>query len=163
MDQSRGYLQAMITSRDFLRLFGRPLEAAGYVRKGKAWYFRGKEIIFLIDLQKSDWSNSYHINLSFWILRLGEADFPKENHCHIQIRALSFFPDVREELDKACDLDEGGITEVDRQNFITNFVETRLLELGRMATLDGLKQLYQGGALSRALLFKEAKELLAAQ
>jgi hypothetical protein len=59
------------------------LQGRGFRRRKRTWYLETKETILVVDLQKSDWSNDYFINVGVLIRQLSKSWLPKINECHI--------------------------------------------------------------------------------
>jgi len=66
---------------------------AGMVKRSGSWYARGDETILVLNLQKSNYSASYYLNVAVWLLAVESADFPKENKCHIRTRMTQLVDD----------------------------------------------------------------------
>jgi hypothetical protein len=62
----------MIDKKSFKKVFGTPLEDAGFYKKGQAWYLDGADAIAVINLQKCDWNETYFVNIGIWLKALGE-------------------------------------------------------------------------------------------
>ena len=63
----------------FKKLLTKILFEYGFTHKNKAYYFISKELITVIAIQKSDYSDVYYINYSFLLKELHpELKFPKD-------------------------------------------------------------------------------------
>jgi hypothetical protein len=115
------------------------------VKKKDHWYLDKSDIIWIVNLQKSDFGGKFYINVGLFIKpdittvdefaasRLKERDedlkqyydyskqyalgqFPKEHHCDIRARLDALVPD-REGLNVVLNLEDSSVT--DRQRVIT--------------------------------------------
>jgi hypothetical protein len=86
-----------------------PLKKAGFMNKSQSLYLDGDDTIIVINLQKSNWSKLYYINMGIWLKAFGEGLFPKFNHCHLYYRIEHFFPTKRELILTACNLDRSDL------------------------------------------------------
>jgi len=53
----------MIEKKIFKISFSKCFIDSGYIKRGQTWYLDGKEIIVVINLQKSNWGNFYYFNI----------------------------------------------------------------------------------------------------
>lgn len=74
------------------------LKIENFSGKGLRWYWQNDQIIHLIELQRSTWSESYYINIGAYSLALGSNKSPKWNECHASAR-LSAFLQKKEYID----------------------------------------------------------------
>lgn len=148
----------MIDKTYFKKTIGSLLKEVGFKNKDQSWYVDGPDSIVVLNIQKSDFDDKYYINFGVWLKRLGAVDFPKENKCHIQARLTSIFPEDAEIIDAACRINADN-----EENFV------RLLALIRTKIvpfcidclqIDGLREKLLRGDFKRALVMKEAKDIL---
>jgi hypothetical protein len=57
-----------------LRAFEATLNEIGFTKKSGSWYREERDSILVANLQKSDFSDAYFINLGIWLKPLGGAD-----------------------------------------------------------------------------------------
>ncbi len=96
----------MIDKKSFKKTFALPLEKAGMVKQGQSWYLDGQDTIAVVNLQKSDWSDLYYINIGICLKELNPAASPLEFRYHLDFRAESLFPEQRELLFTSCSLQQ---------------------------------------------------------
>ncbi len=97
----------MVEKKSFKKTFGLLFEKMGFARRGQSWYIdNGRDAIVVFNLQHSDWSNLYYINIEIWLKALGEGAFPGENECHLSFRLERLFPNERDLIAASCDLDK---------------------------------------------------------
>ena len=75
----------------------------GYSKRSGSWFRRQDETIAVLDLQRSDYSHAYYVNVALWLLPLGDAAAPAEHTCHVRTRADRLVAD-EQALDRALDM-----------------------------------------------------------
>ena len=130
-----------------------------YVSKGQSFYLDGTEAVVVVNMQKSDFDDKYYLNFGVWLKRFGINPFPKENHCHIQARISSLFPDKKELIEQAC-----RINVTDEKSFQTllTFLRVEGLPFFRKCIIEkSLKELVCEGWFDNSLIMKLTKDALA--
>lgn len=150
----------MIEKAKFKKLFGEAFYDTDFTKKRQSWYLPGKDTIVVVNLQKSDFADKFYVNIGIWLRAIGESEFPGENHCQIQVRLGSLFPERASLIDKACSLEFAEQSDVDELIAILKeqLVPFCLLSL----TLDGVRQNAEAKRFAGALVFKQARALLEA-
>lgn len=82
--------------------FGRE---TGLRKKSGSWYRHSTEVISVSNLQRSQFGPAYYLNQAFWLVALGDEQFPKESKCHVRTRLDAVCPDESERLANLLDLD----------------------------------------------------------
>ena len=82
----------------------RVAKGRGMTRKSGSWYLAGPETILILNLQKSNYSRRYFVNLGVWLLGVGEAQFPPEHKAHIRTR-ITHLVESRGRVDQLLDAD----------------------------------------------------------
>ncbi len=59
-----------MNKKEFIQWFNELLLPLGYKRKGNVWELSGKELLKVIDLQKSMYSSLYYVNYGYIITKL---------------------------------------------------------------------------------------------
>lgn len=99
-------------TKTFLQQLTESLEKKGFFNKKHSWYKDSKDLIQVIDLQKSEYSNLYYVNFGIYVKALGCANdktetclkTPSEPHCHLRLRAESFLsPQDMQTLNQAVE------------------------------------------------------------
>ncbi len=133
MKESRRQLEA---------IFKPVLKQAGFLKHGATWHKSIEEAVLVLNLQSSEWSDDYYVNLGIYYKRLGVNYRPPESHCHVRIR-LERLVDNRESFLLALDFEE----EMDasaRTDILTNaIIETGLPWLTEMARIEKLAEFLQ--------------------
>lgn len=135
------------------------LAGTDFRRKQNTWRRYADEVVQVLNLQKSRFGQQYYLNFGVWLRVLEEAKEPKEEQCHIRIRA----DEVAREgagLPRLLDLD----TEVpDRERRICECVSADVLPFAEQCcSIEGLRDLYKAGAFKRAMLTAATRALLEA-
>lgn len=99
----------MIDKKTFKKTFAQPFEKASFRRTGQSWYLQGKDINGVVNLQKSNYSELYFVNVDFWLNSLGEFSLPFKEMPHLHYRAEGLFPDQRELILLACSLEDSNL------------------------------------------------------
>ncbi len=79
----------MISARvaESIAILGATLEADGFLRRGvNYWYRQGGDLVQVVNVQRSRWGEQHYVNVSFWLMRLGTAKWPREQDCHVRMR-----------------------------------------------------------------------------
>lgn len=133
------------------------LKANNFIKKSGSWYREVDESVMVVNLQKSNYGNTFYINLGVWFKRFGQSQFPKEQQCHIRIRLSSL---TGEELDNALNLENTAVTEVDRQLTIDGAISQRALPfLSACSTVNGVRSMLSEGRLKKAFVHKDVKAM----
>ena len=151
----------MIDKKKLKKQFSDKLKKANFKLKSNAWYKETEENIIVVELQKSNYSESYFLNIAVWLKALGEHQFPKERFCHIRMRADSYFIDYGAEIAEALDFSE---TELDVKKIVSIdwLLQEKILPLSeKLSSIGGLKLLYRNGEFDNVFIHKNARELLA--
>ncbi len=150
----------MIDKKKLKQQFADKLNPANFKLKSNAWYKENEENTIVVELQKSNYSESYFLNIAVWLKALGDNQFPKERFCHIRMRADSYFTDSGAEIADTLDFSE---TELDSEKSasIDRLLLEKVLPLSdKLSSIEGLKELYKKGELGNVFLHKNARELL---
>jgi hypothetical protein len=131
-------------------------KAAGFTRKGGSWYRRNDDLVEVLNLQKSNYSNKYYLNYAIWVSGVSVVAFPPAHQCHIQTRADEV---IGSEVDHLLDL-EAEVPGPERVLALGTLLRERLVPfMEECRTLDGLrKKLSSGHALHGVAI--DAKRIL---
>jgi hypothetical protein len=135
-------------------------QAGGMVKQSGSWYLTRDEVTVLVNLQKSQYSSSYYLNVGFWFAALAENRFPKEQECHVRVLAELLIPAIAAELKELLDL-QTSVPDADRQRRLQAVLSSELLpvlELG--SSLKGVRDLRGRGSLQAAAVRGPALPLL---
>jgi hypothetical protein len=134
------------------------LRAHGFSKSGATWHRDEEETTLVVNLQKSQYSDKFYVNLAVWLKALGNETNPKEHKCHIRGRLDAVAGDAAETL---FDCENTTLSDVDRakaiESSLTDHAIPFLLECRSVALLN--KQLKRG-KLNRFFVVKEVNELV---
>ncbi len=135
-------------------------KSAGFTKKSGTWCRRQREVIAVMELQKSQYGAQYFVNVALWLLELGQAQCPKEQTCHLRSRLGSLLPEEEEHLSALLDLDVS-MNDENRREALLEILKLRLLpSLEICSTLDGIRSLETTGLLSGFLITGPAQGVL---
>lgn len=65
------------------------LKKAGFLKKWSSWYLINPEVIGILNIQKSQWSDLCFINIGLFVIKDEPLDFfPRDTLCHFQFRLV---------------------------------------------------------------------------
>lgn len=136
-------------------------KARGYSKVRGSWYRRQAETVAVLNLQRSQYSHAYYLNVALWFLALGEATAPKEHECHIRTRGAELV-DNPDALTRALDLECP--EDPDRRRLIVDAAIAHSASLlAACRTLAGCLELPGRTFVDRSLVRAEAQKLLAGE
>lgn len=87
------------------------LKPLGFSKRGKRWVKETAQCFSLLNLQKSQWGDQFHVNLGVFVKQLDpQVADPREHQCHYRIRLTNLLPDdtaLERCLDFENEVDEG--------------------------------------------------------
>ena len=136
-------------------------KTAGGSKKSGSWYVRNPETIVVLNLQKSNYSVSYFVNVAVWLNALGEADAPKESKCPVRTRLNELLPDsLDQRVDELLDLNYA-MDDESRRGELESLLQEHLFPAVKAAsTLDGLRAGAGRHLVERSLATGPAQRLL---
>jgi hypothetical protein len=91
---------------DLLLTFGDELKKWRFQKKTGNWYLNEKEIIKVVNLQKSNYGNQYYVNLGVYFKGIdADNNVPKEQQCHIRTRLNSWIINSQKNYNYLFNLD----------------------------------------------------------
>ena len=85
--------------KEIKQLFTKELLLFEFYKYTTDWYYRNEELVICINLQKSYYEQLYFLNVGIWLNEINSTTiYPKENMCHIRIRAERLFASLPDEL-----------------------------------------------------------------
>jgi hypothetical protein len=126
--------------KQLLGILDGELAKAGFHRRSSTWYLDEGEIIKVVNLQKSSYSNTYYVNLCIYIKALGSAvKNPKEDECHIRTRLDSTLGQTPKKYDYLFDLSRVHVNEKDDETNLVECVRRGILpQLDRIRSREGI-------------------------
>jgi len=135
------------------------LKEVGFRKLGATWRRAVGESIVLLNIQGSQWSRSFYINLGSYYRALGDLERPPEYSCHVRARLSQLVPDqVR--LARLLDF-ERPMAECERSAEVIALIDTCALPwLDSVATVAGGRSYLQADPLRCHQSPVEAREFL---
>jgi hypothetical protein len=118
---------------------------AGFEKKSGSWFRTSSDVIEICNLQKSQYSPKYYLNVSFWLRELGDERYPKAHQSHIVARAESLVPSIESRLEELLDLEYAISDEVRIFELVALLNENLLPIFERAKTMSGLRSLAAEG------------------
>ncbi|MBL9179824.1 MAG: DUF4304 domain-containing protein [Verrucomicrobiaceae bacterium] len=137
-----------------------PLVAHGFQKKASSWYRQADETLQVVDLQKSAYGLQFYLNLCCVPagMEVEGMPTPKEHKCPIRIRLTSAFPERREQIEEALDLERTSLDDAQRQDAVARLTSELILPfVNHMKDAATLRQAIGEG------IFKRGAVNLAAQ
>lgn len=91
------------------------LAAAGFLRKSGNWYLSSDEVTAVVNLQKSNYGHFYFVNCGFFVREISESDFPREEHCHVRVRATDLPDCDADRIATLLDFDSDSTADAERE------------------------------------------------
>ena len=83
--------------RKILEQFLKPLmKELGFKKQGPSWHRSSADTIEVLNIQGSQWSKNFYINLGTYFKAIGSDEKPKEYDCHIRQRLCGVTDDLNE-------------------------------------------------------------------
>jgi len=78
----------------------------GYKTRGPTWHRYTSNVIQVLNIQGSQWSKDFHVNLGVYFREIGTEDKPGEIDCHIRQRLCAVVDD-RQSYNRTLSFDSG--------------------------------------------------------
>ena len=85
-----------ISKEDQIKSLVPLLKAAGFKKQTGTWHRTMNDGIHVVNVQGSQWSEDYYLNVGFYIRALGQETTPPSYRCHVQSRVVPPDGDVSE-------------------------------------------------------------------
>ncbi len=135
----------MIDRKCLLATMDNAMKPHGFLRKrSSTWYLDEGDLIKVVNLQKSSYSNLYYPNLSIYFKAIGGSDepYPKEEECHIRTRLGSRYVGLEQEYDYLFNLEEVNMDCEKYAEKINECVKSNILpQLELIKTKEGILKL----------------------
>ncbi|MBZ2190600.1 DUF4304 domain-containing protein [Alcanivorax sp. JB21] len=152
----------MADSKLVKEALGAPLKEAGFKKKSDSWCWSDNEVVLLVNIQKSQYGGQYYVNGGVAVKTLGEAEFPKEHHCHIRFRLTAVVSDEeRKEIESVFDLENESLSDQKRKEEISRLVKDVALPiLQGCSSESSMAETVKSGRLAKAMVHKQVKGLV---
>lgn len=128
--------------------FGAQLSAQGFKKKASTWYRQAEGALQVVNLQKSSYGMQFYVNLCRVPvgMEIEGMPTPKEHKCPIRVRLTTAFPELKEEIEKAFDLEASSISESDKIEQVVRFTNELVLPfMACMKDAPSLRQAIEQG------------------
>lgn len=114
--------------KDLKRILDNLLLPLGFKSKGNNWALNGKDIAKIVNLQKSQYSNSYYINYGYVL-----SSIPYDGAMHVYNRIAGKDKVEQQEITDILDLDTD-IEDIDRAIRLKEILNNKLMQ--KIATIN---------------------------
>jgi hypothetical protein len=130
------------------------LKEIGFKKKGATWHRANSDFIQVVNIQGSQWSKIFYINLGVYLKQLGDEQTPVEYKCHIRTRLSQLVPDLNR-LNELCDIHSSDFEGFDRSELQDLLINYGVSWLDKCCTQDGIKNEIN---LGRSMISKIVKD-----
>jgi hypothetical protein len=116
-------------------------------------------VIAILRRPQSNYGPRYYLNYAVWLRQLGTAVHPREEMCHIRMRADSVVSDDAQ-LTSVLDMDTNMPLDRRRQILETVMMTELIPFIDQSRTIDAIKKLIGEGRLRGAMVHAQARPLL---
>jgi len=115
------------------------LKKAGFRKKGATWWKHKQGFIQVINIQGSQFSKRFYLNLGVFLQALGEKEWPAEYDCHVRVRLNTIAES--EQVNKLLNYEEQ-LEDEERMKIGELLSEVGIPWLERCSSLEGAKAEY---------------------
>lgn len=133
-----------------------PLKEQGFRKKGATWYRETDEVVQVVNIQGSQWSTIFYINLGVYLKSRGDKSEPAEYDCHLRTRLSQLVPDLHY-LAELCDVHTKAFEDIDRSDLVQLLLNHGLPWLNECSTESGFKKEL---TLNRSMVHYSVKDLV---
>ena len=131
----------------------------GFKKKGATWHRDTGEFIQVVNIQGSQWSPSFYINLGVYIKRFGGKETPDEAECHARER-LNQIVENKNRFNDLLNYEIRIDTDVRVNELRFSLKNEGLNWLKRLSNLNEIKNVFEGSNTLTPFLKKELAEFL---
>lgn len=148
--------------KEIKKVFTDELSLFGFKKQSKDWFYTNENLVVVVNLQKSNYEKLYFLNIGIWLNEIGGENInPKENVCHIRMRAERLFDSIPQNLNprELFDFNNSILEEKvkDVKTFLCDYFCPMLIKL---TDVDSLKLLYREHLFKYAYIENRTRELL---
>ena len=145
--------------KELIDALDKELKLEGFQKRSTTWYLDEEKIVKVVNLQKSNFSDLYYLNLSIFLKGLGKDQFPKEEHCHIRTRLDNTIVNLAKDYDYLFDMENVKNNKGDFQNEIKDCVQKNILpQLEAIKTKEGVLKVAEKNPAMLNMLPLKVKE-----
>ncbi|HEY4307744.1 MAG TPA: DUF4304 domain-containing protein [Gemmatimonadaceae bacterium] len=149
-----------MNSKDLEELFDNVLTRSGFRRRRDTWYSTNEDTITLVNIQKSQWSGQYYVNLGVYLRDLGKATSPLEYQAHIRARLDVIALSDGIDLTRALDLEASWVTQERRKCLEEALTMIAVPFLSARNVLPRLREMQKANSIGAVIITAEARQLL---
>lgn len=154
----------MIEKGPLKKAVGSLLRASGYQKRGQTWHKVGDEVVAAVELQKSQYSDFYYVNVAFELRALSGDELMPTHKSHICLRAERLLPDDVDKIDSLFRLDNAELTSDEQISAISQFfIEKLIPRCDRLLEMKNIRAEYKNGGFRKASIRKVAAQFLMEQ
>ena len=132
------------------------LKSKGFKKRGATWWRHLDGFIQVINIQGSQWSKKFYINLGVYICEVGDKEFPTDPDCHVR-RRLEAICGPQSGILELLNYEDFAPDEPPRSELADMLEEHGLVWLDRCSTLEGAEAEYK---LPNRVMTKWQRDLL---
>ncbi|MFO0849382.1 MAG: DUF4304 domain-containing protein [Gemmataceae bacterium] len=122
------------------------MKAAGYTKRRRTWHRREPDVVCVFDAMKSQWSDSFQLNLGLYLRALGPEDRPPEYRCHVRNGLFALVPD-RNRLIQLLDFEDHSVGQGRLDELVGLVVRYALPWLSAHSDEEAVGRLVAGGSV----------------
>lgn len=152
-----------MTKYTFRDILAEILLRHGFKKKGGMWYFLKGENVCALELQKSNYGDSYYLNLCCLPHEITVTGVPfiPEQTFPIRIRASAFYPDMAEEISVLLNLESNELNDEERAKKLSDLFENWIVpEIICMSNSNNLIRLFKENRFLGGAVRKEVYSIL---
>lgn len=155
----------MIEKKTFKNTIATELSKSGYQRAGQTWRKTVDNISVLINLQASNYSQTYYVNIGLVLHDLTPEEVTDTTHAHIQTCLSSIYEDRSADVvrlwNAVFDLESTALTSTQHITHLQSITKEYLVPVcERWLSFDALRHAYRRGDFRNALVRIEAAKIL---
>jgi hypothetical protein len=132
------------------------LKELGFRKRGGTWHRSVDDVIHVVNLQSSQWSKVFFVNLGVYFTAIGSKERPAEYSCHVRTRLSQLVPDLRR-LAYLLDLHSKDFVQEEGAEFVGLLLHYGVPWLEQCSKRDGL--LAAADANKKPIIHVDAQKL----
>jgi hypothetical protein len=126
------------TEKRQIEAFFKPaLKRLGFLKHGATWHHSKGSVIHVVNVQGSQWSKAFYVNLGIFFTQIDMAESPAQHLCHVRARLSDLVPDAGR-LANLLDLDEKPLSPADGEELLHLLLRHGIPWLERYSTREGI-------------------------
>jgi hypothetical protein len=137
------------------------LKGLSFSKRGSTWHRECEEVIQVINLQGSQWSDAFYINLGVYVRCLGEECYPRECFCHVRSRLSRLARLAPAELSRDGTLSDEGIAAMPASEVGKLVCSLGIPWLNAISTSAGIHSYLESSESAHSAILLELRDYLA--